>query len=224
MMAMRRVSWLAIAAAGCGRVGFDPDDGLVLHMKFEPGALLEDRARGHDATCQSCPSPTDGHAGGGAMFDGSACIHVADRLDLRLDRFTIAAWARTPTPTQATNIVARPRDGAVTADNVYELWVEVSDQWRAAVSGIPIDSEPLVAGVWRHGALAFDGATSMLYVDGLIESEAAVTLLGYESDELMIGCDIDYGAEDHQFEGAIDDVRIYERALDAVEMDALAAM
>src|SRR2546430_9039414 len=71
---------------------------------------------------------------------------------------------------------------------------------------------------WTHLAGTFDGATMRLYVNGVeVASQAQTAALTATAGTLQIGAD-SYTGEN--FAGRIDEVRIYNRALTAAEIQA----
>jgi hypothetical protein len=73
-------------------------------------------------------------------------------------------------------------------------------------------------GVWQHVAATFDGARAYVYIDGeQVASGPAPAEMG-TSNSWQIGS---YGLNAaHNFDGLIDDVRIYDRALSGAEVRA----
>src|SRR5262249_25132959 len=75
----------------------------------------------------------------------------------------------------------------------------------------------LPIGVWKHVATTFDGATLACYVDGVLVGSTTATfnlqgaLLTLAQSHL----------NENYFNGSLDDVRIYNRALSAGEIAAL---
>lgn len=79
--------------------------------------------------------------------------------------------------------------------------------------------EKLDPNVWHHVAFTYDGAKMRLYTDGvLVATEAQSTGAGWGEGSLSIGCNPLY--EPGYYEGLIDEVRIYNRALGAGEVAA----
>ncbi len=77
----------------------------------------------------------------------------------------------------------------------------------------------LVAGVWYHAAQTYDGATIRLYLNGVEEGNwAEGSLSAPSADSVQIGCNY---AATRLFDGILDDVRLYSRALCATEVDAI---
>ena len=83
--------------------------------------------------------------------------------------------------------------------------------------------EPLPEKSWSHLTLTDDGHVIRLYVDGKLGNEENSTDVAPPLTEaegpLTIGCGIQYGAFRY-FKGRIDEVRVYDRALDAGEVAA----
>jgi hypothetical protein len=76
-------------------------------------------------------------------------------------------------------------------------------------------------GTWYHFAGTFDGDTLRVYVDGALEGETDIGVDIAPSDlDLWIGAD-DNGRLTDSFPGVIDEVRLYDRALDAGEIGEL---
>src|SRR5262249_34095649 len=79
-------------------------------------------------------------------------------------------------------------------------------------------STALPVNTWTHVALTYDGATLRLYVNGVqVASLAQGGPLPTSTYPLQIGGDNIYG---QYFQGTIDEVRIYNRALSAPEIQA----
>ena len=76
--------------------------------------------------------------------------------------------------------------------------------------------EPDRVGDWSHLAVTYDGSRVRLYVNGSeVSSRATTGSIRKTSDPLWIGGNEPYG---EYFEGEIDDVRVYDRALDPAEV------
>jgi hypothetical protein len=69
---------------------------------------------------------------------------------------------------------------------------------------------------WVHLAGTYDGATLRVYVNGIqVSSQTQTGNLATSSDPLQIGGDSIYG---QYFEGTIDEVRVYNVALTATQI------
>jgi len=80
------------------------------------------------------------------------------------------------------------------------------------------------AGTWTHVAASYDGSTLRVYQDGVAVGSqgASGAISGSSSIPLWLGGNPS-GASDRPFDGSIDDVRLYDRALDGDAIEALAA-
>ena len=86
------------------------------------------------------------------------------------------------------------------------------------------DTAPMVAahdavdGNWHHAAYTFDGKTHRIYYDGKFEAERDVPPKSGTIARTRLGT---WGAPEEMFDGLIDDVRIYARALSDGEIATL---
>ena len=91
-------------------------------------------------------------------------------------------------------------------------------------------SDPLLAGQWMHVAVTFDGTTAAIYVNGqLIRSGPWVSGLMNNDAKLQVGTnhlklDGTLGGSNHFFQGDIDELRLYDRALSESDIAALAGI
>jgi large repetitive protein len=166
-----------------------------------------------------------GFANRGALaLDGNSYVELGTAGLPRLEQpVTISVWLFVP----ATTLPLSNRKNVVALSNAsakqsLQLGIQngYATVWRWASSPVFPSSVTLAAG-WHHIAYTSDGITQSLFLEGSLHAAvptrppaAAVTaaFLGtYDSAE---------GAE--RFSGRIDDVRIYDRALTAEQIRALA--
>jgi hypothetical protein len=77
-------------------------------------------------------------------------------------------------------------------------------------------------GGWHHLAGVTDAAGMRLYVDGVQRAlNTRAESIVYTYDQLLVGREGN-GGTNHDFEGTVDDVRIYTRALSPADVTALA--
>jgi hypothetical protein len=82
----------------------------------------------------------------------------------------------------------------------------------------------LTSGRWYHLAYTVDDATKTqaLYVNGLLVASGNLTKLpGYDGQPLLIGCDGNFGQLRSFLQGRVDEITIYNRALDYTEIMAI---
>lgn len=76
---------------------------------------------------------------------------------------------------------------------------------------------------WTHVAAVYDGAAMRLYVNGSPAATVNATgALPVTSDDLFIGASSASAILSEKFQGLMDDVRLYDRALNPVEINTLA--
>ena len=154
------------------------------------------------------------------MFNASQCLELPGTQAFKPATFTFAAWLR-PRIAHTGTAFGRTRDGATTSGNSWEIWVDITPAFNVALRASRFGGAS-VAGQWHHHAATYDGATFHAYIDGVASGTTTVALGAYTPDDLAIGCDLNFGALVQRFDGAIDDVRLYDRVLTPVEIAALA--
>lgn len=113
---------------------------------------------------------------------------------------------------------------ATGANQMWEFEVSASNDTLSFFRG---DSYPNCGGCvlpvaqWIHVAATFDGTTLIFYVDGRETGRGAFSLGPGVDAAITIGCDNSGGW--NAFNGALDEVRIYDTALPASEIKKMAA-
>jgi hypothetical protein len=88
--------------------------------------------------------------------------------------------------------------------------------WVSPAAAGVFSPAPLPINTWTHVAGTYDGATVKIYTNGVLAASFAQTgAIAPSTDGLFIGGNPYYG---HNFLGTIDEVRIYNRALSAGEV------
>jgi hypothetical protein len=206
----------------------------VAHWTFDApadGRVADVSGKGNAGTLVGGPIPTAGRIGGALQFDGRRShVAVAHSASLSFTGpFTIAAWIKpvgASDPNMARAIVEK-WDGP-TSDSMSGYLLRITTKGHghfmvrdgtkysevASVKPIPID-------VWTHLAATFDGTNVKLYVNGVLDRTMSSTVSPAASTApLRIGMGGGGGA--HYFNGSIDDVRLYSRALSLEEIARLA--
>ena len=137
------------------------------------------------------------------------------------DHFTVALWAKV-TNVKSHNYLFHDNDDRPGIRLDEENRPTFSYRPNGTVAPFPIatsdDRTPLPIDEWLHVAIRWDGVTYSAHVDG--HRVFAVELPFFElGNRLMVGSD---GSVVRSFEGLIDEVRIYNRALAEDEIQTLA--
>ena len=202
-----------------------PQAGPVAAYSFDEGegTTAEDvTGNGHTATIHGAKWTTHGRYGGALEFDAAeedyVSIPASEELD-QTEEFTIEAWVRPVESPLWANILMKEREGSGPRYSyaLYQHEDEARGYFMETTEGILFGEEgSLPLGAWTHLTITDDGAHSRLYVDGeLVDTSPAVPVEGH--GEIRIGGDSIWG---EYFDGRIDEVRIYDRALNGAEVAA----
>jgi hypothetical protein len=212
-----------------------PSTALVGHWRLDETSGTTAR----DATCNGntgtlreygTPGWTPGKTGGALSFDGGnqwVSVPGSPSLDTIVTGVTLAAWVRATDNTGWGNVMTRQyldtageHYGLSTFANKAILFIGAPSA-RSCEGPTPIPTDR-----WAHLAGTYDGNVGRLYVDGVeVCTLAHATSFLAETKPLVIGGNSNNATDDAQelFKGLLDDVLLYNRALGAAEIQALAA-
>jgi uncharacterized repeat protein (TIGR01451 family) len=185
-----------------------------------------DVADGHNGTVAGGVTYVAGEVGLAFSFDGTTgSVSVSDAPGLRPQALTIEGWVKVQDVT-GVHVVIGKRLGAGTNDS-YSLWFASGLLFAAiadeAGSGPFLTYLPQLA-EWFHVAYSFDPATQVqaLYVNGALVDAGFVTKsIAYDTHPVLIGADDDNGSPGFFYQGQIDDLTLYNRALSGTEIQAI---
>ena len=168
----------------------------------------------------------NGRFGSALDFDGEeeSCVTVPDAEDLRItEELTVEAWVR-PSSLSGQPIIYKDSygfKGHQLAIGLYESGKPegfLGEGYEGEFDTVE-GTKSLEANVWTHLAFTYDGGKMRLYVDGeLVDDKGHPEGAPWGEGDLVIGCNPNYSPE--RFEGLIDEVRVYNRALGAGEVAA----
>jgi hypothetical protein len=197
-----------------------PVTGLVAAYAFNEGSgttVTDASGTSNAGTTASTTWTTSGKNGGALVFNGSSSkVTIPDSPSLRLTTaVTLEAWVYPATNSSAW------RDVVYKGDDNYYL-EGTSENGGTPGAGGTFRSSPiygttaLPVNTWSHIAMTYDKANVRLYVNGTqVASGPATANIATSSNPLQIGGDNIYG---QYFNGRVDDVRVYNRALSAAEI------
>ncbi|MEU0896667.1 LamG domain-containing protein [Streptomyces massasporeus] len=171
-----------------------------------------------------------GQRAGSAEFDGTGYVESSGAVADTKGDFTVAAWARLTSTEDFQTVAAQ--DG----ENVSGFFLQYGkddNRWRLAVghSDSAEDDEcdalslaPPKIGRWQHLTAVFDADDDeiRLYVDGVLQETDEHTPAWSARGSFTVGRGLWEGKPSDLFHGGIDDVRVYDRALGASDVAALA--
>jgi len=170
------------------------------------------------------PVRTIGKIGQGLSFDG-----VDDYVNIpgviNLAKVTVSAWAYSHKGATAGNqeifankndtITLRWSDNNAAPGNVPAFFLIIGGSYQNARA-----STVLSANIWNHLVGTYDGTTLRIYVDGVLAgSTVAVGTIDATTLDSLIG--VHNSLATNFFNGLLDDVRIYNRALSNDEIKQL---
>jgi len=227
---IRHVSRIAVAAGLIRR-------GLVLYYAFdEKGQIARDLSgKANHGTLHGVKWTEDGRIGGGCQFDGrSTCIQrdhdEQSGLFPRNVPFSVAVWFRTSSPKPSDPAIVGAHYGGIGGG--YHLKLDLRNPGGKAVwdvnRGAVFSKSRMNDGRWHHAVGIWDGAKTILYIDSVLQgSTAAPGSISYPGrSPLRIGHLHNAGrpgSDDsvYFFNGTIDEVMVFNRALPAKEVQLL---
>jgi hypothetical protein len=184
------------------------------------GTTVHDSSgNGNNGTLQGGAAwTTSGRYGNAISFNGTnAYVNVPNSSSVQLTTaMTLEAWIN---PTLRNGVW---RDVIYKGNDKYYLEAD-STSGKPVAGGILGGSYGEIYGpsavttnTWTHLAGTYDGATLRLYVNGVqVNSRAQTGAIAISTNALQFGGDSIYG---QYFQGTIDEIRIYNRALSATEI------
>jgi arabinan endo-1,5-alpha-L-arabinosidase len=160
------------------------------------------------------------------LLSGEGYVRVkdSDLLDFGGNQFTIAAWIR-PTNTKYAYIVIKDKDAnslpAYSLDifpGVVHAMVRTNTDEMFSIDG----KSPITEQLWQHIAVTFTGKQLTVYYNGKPEGSVAVDRpLAINTGNLSIGAKESSFPGASMFWGKIDNVKIYDKALTAGQVNYL---
>ena len=220
-----------------------PTNGLIGYWKLNEvsGTVASDTAASNNLTLVNGPAWSSGQLGGALSFDGSNdyanCSDAAcggttgNKLDMGTRDFTVTAWVK---PNASGNMYIASKIGDtedgwfVSLNNLF-----VGAGIRAGGSGTEIftpqtgSTTPL--NTWSHITVVFNRAGNIVrYLNGVhTGTDVAInsrknTTIDHPFNFCLSGRDVDgTGCKSPRYNGSLDDVRIYNRALTQQEITTI---
>lgn len=205
------------AVAGPGLVG-------LWHLDEGSGSLAHDSAgNGNDGTVQSAVWTT-GRFDGGLEFAGSEYVEIPNATGLNPGLLTVAAWVYPHSYGYYTSMVVKRHNADWSSPYIaYMLWLanDVANPGFALVVGGTnydvIADGPIPMNAWTLLIGTYDGETARLYVNGTLAKSNADPSgpIDATSEPLYLGPAL---TSNHHFDGKLDEVAIFSRALSASEI------
>lgn len=214
--------------------------GLLSSYAFEGDA--NDVSGHNDPSATSGISFVDGQSGQGVTFAPGGYIDIPHSEDLALQRFTVSAWARAdgagPNNDQYGSVILAKGLPVPLAEHRVQLgWSAVSNRFWFGFGDVSRDDGIIYServygpGEFHHVAGTYDGETFRLFVDGHLEGTLALvkTIVYDATVPWTIGSTAgvfrDRPGADYPrtWNGVLDEIGIYDRALSQAEIQSLSA-
>ena len=217
--------------------------GLNLYLSFNgqdttPTTVLDRSGVGHIGTLGGSTAKTGGKIGQAVTFDGIGdVITIPDHpsLDFNYNEdFSISFWAKFPVNQADTSdvdnaVFEKWSNNGTGAPYYVDIWNQGGDAGRLAFKRYDLTNASQVNSVstvnddkWHHIVTMKSGATMYIYIDGVQDNTGTdiTTATTTNADNLCIAnrCAPSNAID---FQGSIDEFRIYSRALTVGEITAL---
>lgn len=220
------------AASKCQQSDCRPPPGLVSWWRADLDA--NDSADFNNGALANGASFAPGLVGGSAfLFDGvNDKVELGDPENLEFtNAFTIEAWIfATGLPNSHGQIFFRgdsrgcldPYYFAMRPSGALRLHIE---SFGSPNCGVDLETAPLPTNQWKHVAGVFDHGTMSIFIDGALAAQTNTTLRPFRelsSGSVSIG-NISGFDNSQGFNGLIDELAVYDRALSGSEIHAIFA-
>ena len=206
-----------------GLVGYWTMDGSKVNWKT--GAVTDSSGRGNTGTITNMATSTGvaiGKIGQALSFDGvDDYVNIGDIAVLEPANVTVSAWIKTSDASKYVQFAGKYNNIAKTG---YKLAIEQTSGKTYLQIGIgvatpfSISVNAVTNNLWHYIVGTSDGTNLVLYVDGTQVDTDPGGAISYSTETFLIGKDSDTAT---YFPGLIDDVRVYNRALPADEIQKL---
>ncbi len=177
--------------------------------------------KAHEGTLHGAKWSSEGKYSGAIYFDGKedlVTVPASRELDFS-PAFTLEAWVKPDEANEWSAVITKETPGLIS----YQLHAEAGHKKPAGVVFDNEEKEAMVEGTgalptkaWSYLALADDGVNLRLYVNGVLAGTSSTVAAAGGEGPLQIGGDAPW-AED-SFKGTIDNLRLYNRNLNAEEV------
>jgi hypothetical protein len=203
------------------------NDGLVGYWNFEEGSgttVHDLSGNGHDATFTGSPQWVSGKGQYALQFDGNDdYIEIPNTSSLNLQSaFTLSAWVKYTANESNYEHAIFSKHNCGTG-NGFALETYLGKPMFFLVGSRVVPTSSYNDGEWHYivGTYTYDNATASLYIDGDFICSGIISYNSTNSVNWRIAASTPNGYYPCLFNGTIDEVRIYDRALSASEVAAL---
>ena len=212
---------------GGGTGGISPPDigsSLIAHYTFDTLSVIDSSRNHYDGKLNGAKAAT-GLFSRALQFDGVNDSVDAGTFDVNGREITLSAWIKADDfDTHDARIISKAK-GTAEQDHYWMLSTikksgSIKPRFRLKTNGKTttlIGKQDLPVGKWVHVAATYDGSSMRIYLDGKLMG--SVKKSGFISTNSSVAVRMgDNPKGGRAFDGTIDDVRVYSRALSASEL------
>ncbi|MHC4494259.1 MAG: LamG domain-containing protein [Planctomycetota bacterium] len=209
---------------------------LIGHWTLDQGSgtlAVDVSGNGNEGTLKGDPKWALGQIGGALELDGDDYVECGNSGILNItEQITLAAWVKPDLafayPNWSGIIMRGGPNPTVAPFDTFAFYYHGSNQQlgfkttgTAPAAWMPVAAPGLFDGQWHHVAAVYDGTVKTVYLDGepigTAESTGSIVT---SNSRLLLGAGRDLTPPTHYLVGLIDDARIYDEALEQVELQA----
>ncbi|MBM3880079.1 MAG: LamG domain-containing protein [Verrucomicrobia bacterium] len=172
-----------------------------------------------------------GRVGGGFGLDGTNHLEIPRGPELDSEQFTLELWAFVPVDYRASTTAfpwlvcknahehADGHFGIALLDGAPQARINIGGGRNNAFAAEAASRQSLKINAWNHLAVAYDGDTLRLFVSGGVAGEKPIGRQRVPvAGAMAIGRRQDNSGDGYHFRGAVDEIRLYDRALTLDEL------
>ncbi len=222
----------ALVLAGMAGTG-SAVSGLAAEWHFD-GSAQDTSGNGNNGTINGATF-VQGISGQALSFDGvDDMVVVPHSSSLSLEKYTLEAWIKKDQHSEfgVHNAIISKRYEPSWMDN-YGLYISVNGTVQASSYSPDIwtwfgveSARNISAGDWYHLAATYDRVILKIYINGVLDNSVNAQYIPYLNNQQLVigrGCDGDpcmFRPSIPSFNGIIDEIRIYDHAISASEIQA----
>ena len=219
--------WTSPKISNCVVTENGGGNGEVSYWKMDDNAanttVVDSSGNGNNGTAQQNTSAlhTTGKIKGALTFNGST-----DRIDVSsnetltfADKISVSLWVKWDTLSDWRSLVHGTTSGSW--DSSYWLATSSSTNMRWSINGDnshDFNPDNLQTGQWYHIVATYNGSNGKVYVNGVLKNTFSRSGNINNENGVRLGLT---GNGEYRFDGTLDDVRVFNRALTAAEVRVL---
>jgi hypothetical protein len=212
-------------------------EGAVLALDFEDaeGNAIQDGSGAGNQGSLVGATRGEGARGKGVAFGGgratsSVLVPSSPSLDISGSDITIAFWMNAAVPPASAPdqaVLCKPWNAGSMTSPYYQFGIEINTNGTKELTmivgsspdAVRVAALPVPFGRWVHVAFSVGASATNAYIDGVLSVQGPPATVVARGNAMTLGVD---AAGRQPYNGKLDEVRIYKRALGAGEIACLA--